>query len=290
MEKHFLATISNEAENLFGVRFICSFLHKMSDTRVTLLHICKVDGNKKVLNSMWDASPQGNEETLPPEARKSVQKARKLLSDHKVPIYNLDIKTVSEKYGKVKDILAESGRGHYDAIVLGRRVSYTFQWIFERPADETFQAMIKEHSCVSPLWICPDVDPGRKNVLLCIDGSENSYRAADHVGFIVSSLPQHTITLLHIENSVGTECVEFFRRAEEILHSHKIATKRIQRKVIWDLSVSATILRETKHGNYAVVALGMGGRKQGKGNSRLAGPTTVKLIGKLEKASLWCCP
>ncbi len=290
MEKHFLATISSEADNLFGIRFICSFFNKISEHRVTLLHICRIDNKTKALTSMWEGPDNSNSAQTSLQTKKTIHKAQKLLGDYKVPVDQVLTKTVVEKYGKVKDILIESSQGLYDAIVLGRRASYTLQWMFDRPADETFQAMISEHSCVTPIWICPDVDPNRKNVLLCIDGSENGYRAVDHVGFILSSQDQHNITLLHVENSVGTECVEFFRRAEAILQSHKIEAKRINRKVIWGPSVPSTILSEIKEGNYAVVALGLGDKKQREGRFSIAGSTTAKLISKLEKTSLWCCP
>lgn len=290
MGKKFLATISNEADHLFGVRFICTFFNRMSENRVTLLHICKIDSSKRTVTSIWDKPGEDTPGPIPLEAKKSIQNAQKLLSRYNVPVDHILTKTVAEKYGKVKDIIIESAKGYYDAIALGRRVSYTLQWIFERPSDETFQAMIKEHSCVSPLWICPDVDPGRKNVLLCIDGSENGFRAVDHVGYILSSQSQHKITLLHVENSVGTECVKFFERAVTILKSHNIGAKRINQTVIWGLSISGTILGEVKKGKYAVVALGMGGHEKRKGSCSMAGTTTAKLIRKLEKTSLWCCP
>ena len=290
MGNHFLVTISNEVDHLFGVRFLSTFFDKVSENKVTLLHICKTASNKQVVSSMWDNPKDNSTMQAPPEARKSIQKAQKLLSGSRMPIDHIFIKTVAEKQGKIKDILAESARGHYDAIILGRRVSYALQWMFDRPSDETFLAMIREHSCVSPLWICPDLDPGRKNVLLCIDGSENGYRAVDHVGYILSSQDQHKITILHVETTVGTDCVEYFRRAEAILEEHKIGAKRINATVTRGMSVSGTIFKEAKKGKYAVVALGMGGQSQVKGSARMAGATTAKLISKLENTSLWCCP
>ena len=290
MEKHFLVTVSNEAEHLFGVRFICSFFHEMPENRVTLLHICRHASGKKTLTTMWENSHQEKQVQIPLEAQKSIQKAHKLLRQNKVPLDHVLTKTAMEKYGKVKDIVAESARGHYDAIVLGRRVSYTLQWMFERPADETFQAMIREHSCISPLWICPDVEPARKNVLLCIDGSENCYRAVDHVGRILSSQQQHAITLLYVENTIGTECVEFFKRAVSILLGHNVQAGRIEQKVVWGVSAASTILSESQKGNFAVVAVGMGGNKQAQGIGTMAGKTTAKLISKLKNTSLWCCP
>ena len=290
MEQHFLATISNEIDNLFGVRFICTFFSKMSEKRVTLFHIFRSDSVKKTLTSTWDDPKDIGSALITPEAKKAILRAQKLLLDRNMPVDHVVAKTVAEKYGKVKDILAESARGHYDAIVLGRRASYTLQWMFDRPSDETFQTMIKENTCISPLWICPDADPGRKNVLLCIDGSDNGYRAVDHVGYVLSNQKQHKITLLYVENSLGLDCVKFFERAVSILLSHKIDAKNINRSVVWGSSVSNTILDESQKGNYAAVALGLGGQRQGKKSDKMAGATTIKLINKLKKTSLWCCP
>ncbi|TKB06885.1 universal stress protein [Desulforhopalus sp. IMCC35007] len=293
MERHFLATISNEIDHLSGVRFLCTFFNTISNKRFTIFHIYPKDNPQKAPPSFPEKSESSDETATVStdfDPRLSIQKAQQLLTDRSVPPENIVIKTVPEKAGKVKDILAECAQGHYDAIVLGRRASYLLQWMFDRPSDETFQAMIRESSCVSPFWICPDTDPKRRNVLLCIDGSENCYRAVAHVGSILARQDQHTITLLYVEKNLDIDCVAFFEKATSILLSHKINAKRINRSVVWGLSVSGTILAESAKESYAVVAIGLGGRKNETGGGRIAGPTAIKLISKLEKTSLWCCP
>lgn len=58
------------------------------------------------------------------------------------------------------------------------------------------------------------------------------------------------------------------------------------------VSVAGAIENEAEKGGYAAVALGMHGSRE-KGLFKdyiLAGGTTAKLIGKLEKTALWCCP
>jgi hypothetical protein len=294
MEKQFLVTISNDVEHLFGVKFICSFFHKMSEHRVTLLHICRRDGNDmtKTLMDIWDGPADNVQGQLTVGVRRSIKKAEKLLKESRMSIDQIITKTVAERYGKVKDILAESSKGLYDTIILGRRASYSLQWMFERSADETIQAMIKDSSCTSPLWICPDPEPGRKNVLLCVDGSENAYRAVDHVGYILSAQDQHTITLFHVENAAEKQSDKIFQRAEAILLGHNIGAERINRNSAWGVSVPRSILGEIEKGGYAAVAVGMcGQKKQGLlKDLHLAGGTTVKLVSKIEKASLWCCP
>ncbi len=293
MKKHFLVTISNDIENLFGVRFLCSFFNTIGEHQVTLLHICRTDDKAmaSTLNQMWKGPNEGIEGLVTIQARKAIFKAKEMLGQHKMAIEHTMAKTVAERYGKVKDILGEGSRGLYDAIVLGRRASYALQWMFERPADETVLSIIKDSGCVTPLWICPEPKPELKNVLLCLDDSENSLRAVDHVGYILAGQEQHTITLFHATGGSDGKTEELFQRAEALLGTHALGGDRINRKTSWGLSVAGTILGELDKGGYAVVALGLRGERQAREKSTsISGGTTAKLISKLEKASLWCCP
>jgi len=224
-------------------------------------------------------------------ARRSIDRAKKLLSQSNMSIDQVLTKTVDERYGKVKDILAEGFNGLYDAVILGKRASYTLQWMVERPADEIALAMIKDNALLSPVWICPEPDPDRKNVLVCLDGSENSCRVVDHVGYILSVQDQHTITLFNVDRGTGPKPKEMFKRAEAILYEHNIAKERIKRECTWGFSVAGTILSKLNSGGYAVVAVGLHGlQKSLLKEYHLGGGTTAKLISKIEKASLWCCP
>ena len=294
MNNHFLVTISNNADNLFGVRFISSFFNNLSEHQVTLLHICRLDGDDmtKALTEMWLNPGEKTECKLTGSLKRSLDKAQELLGQGHFSIERTITKTAVERYGKVKDILTEGSQGYYDAIVLGRRATYALQWMFERPAEELAQAMIRDSCCDVPLWICPEAQPGRKNVLICVDGSENAYRAVDHVGFILSLQKQHRITLFHVNNGTARGSAEIFARAERMLHEHEIGKERIRHRSAWGVSVAGAIQSESAKGGYAAVALGMHGTQE-KGLLRdyiLAGGTTAKLITKIEKTALWCCP
>ncbi len=293
MIKHFLVTISNDIEHLYGVRFLCSFFNTLGEQKVTLLHICRTDDSAmaKTLSQMWQGPSEGIEGQVTVQARRAIHKAKEMLTEHKMAIDHMMTKTCAERYGKVKDILGEGSRGLYDAIVLGRRASYTLQWMFERPADETVLAIIKDSGCTTPLWICPEPELGRKDVLICLDGSENAFRAVDHAGYIVAAQEQHRITLFQATSGLDSHSEEVFQRAEALLHGHAVDRERITRKTDWGLSIAGTILSEVDRGSYAAVALGLGGeRQERKIHGPLAGENTIKLIGKVEKASLWCCP
>lgn len=293
MNKHFLVTISNDVEYLYGIRFICSFFKEMSEHQLTLLHIVRLDGNdqSQALTEMWVHPDEKTEMHLTIGAKRSIEKAKTLISKSRMGVDKIITKTVAERFGKVRDILTEGSTGLYDAIILGRRASYSLQWVFERPADELAQFMIKDNYCTTPLWICPETEPGRKNVLLCIDGSEDAYRAADHVGHILSAQDHHAVTLFYVGNSIGSDTEDIFTRAESLLHENGVSSERISRNTSWGISVPGSILRETAKGRYAAVAVGLHGLEHSRmKNFNVVGGTTSKLINKLEKAALWCCP
>lgn len=293
MDKHFLVTISSDRNNLKGVEFLCSFFKKKSEYHLTLLHICRLDANdmNSALMEIWDSDDDKTQEKLSIGARKAIDKSIKLLSTGSMAVDQMVTKTVAERFGKVRDILTEGSAGLYDAIVLGKRASYTLQWLFERPADEIAQSMIKDSIFSTPLWICPETKNDRKNVLLCLDGSENSFRAVDHVGYILTKQDQHSITMLNVKNGTGPDSHKIFSRAESILATHKIADERIETVSTWGISIPGTILGVLSRHHHAVVALGLHGQKEGLLKEfHLAGNTTSTLISKLDDTALWCCP
>ena len=81
-----------------------------------------------------------------------------------------------------------------------------------------------------------------------------------------------------------------FSAAEGILKGHGIVAARMRRKSGRGLSVASTILGELHQGGYAALAIGFRGERQEKEGGGGVGSITARLIGKLEKASLWCCP
>ena len=293
MKKHFLATVSNDYDQLTGLEFVCSFFKKLSEHQVTLLHICRLDaGNtNKALLEMWEHPDERVSGKPTIGARKALDKATEMLSQSKMSVDSMMTKTFAERYGKIKDILNESSSGLYDAIILGKRASYTLQWFFERPADETAKAIIQDSSLNTPLWICPEPESGRKNVLVCVDGSEESFRAVDHVGYILSLQDQQNITLFMVDNGSGLNSDTIFQKSIKILGDHAIANERIRTETTWGLNIAGTITSYAEKNNFAAIAAGLHGVNEGfMKRMSLAGGTTSSLIERAEKVALWCCP
>jgi hypothetical protein len=224
-------------------------------------------------------------------AQRALEKARFMLSESKMSVDQIVTKTYAEQYGKVADILNEASQGLYDAIVLGKRASYTLQSFFERSGDETAKEIIRGKALTTPLWICPEPEDGRKNVLVCVDGSENALRAADHVGYILAKQPQHSITLFNAQSGTGRDADVIFKEAIAELHEHGISDDRIHTATSWGLSIPATIMSYAEKGGFAAIAFGLHGVKEGLLKSiNFAGGTAGRLIEKTDKISLWCCP
>jgi hypothetical protein len=293
MKFHFLVTISDNVRHLFGIRFICSFFSNLAeDHQVTLLHIHSTDRNDmgRVLVNMW-MRPEHDEISQPTvQAKRAISKSRELLLAKDMPGESILTKTCAEHYGKTEDILKEALFGQYDAIILGRRASYSLQWMFENQAHETAQAIIRR-LCYIPVWICPEVEPKRKNILLCLDGSDNSFRAADHVGYILATETRQAITLFHVESSDGGKVLQIFSHAESILRGHGVSGDRINRLVGRGRNIAGVIRAEVDKGSYAAAALGLHGTQEHTiSNRSLTGSTISKLIRKMERAAIWYCP
>lgn len=293
MNKHFLVTVSNDYEHLAGVEFLCSFFKPLSEHQITLLHICRQDSKitNNVLMEMWETPDERVKGQRTVGAKRAMDKAIALLNKSRMSVGEMITKTYAERYGKIKDILNEGSEGLYDAIILGKRASYTLQWFFERPAEETAKAIIKDSSISTPIWVCPVPEEGRKNVLVCVDGSEGSLRAVDHVGYILSKQEQHNITLLYVENAAGLNADEIFTRSITGLKEHSIDSARITTETTWGVNVAGTIISFAEKGGFAAIAVGLLGVDKGiMKRIKLAGGTTVSLVERAEKISVWCCP
>ncbi len=290
MKFHFLVTISDDVRHLFGVRFICSFFNNLAEYhQVTLLHISSSDRNEinRALGSMWSRPGRTVDFQLTAGARNAINTSRELMLNKEITEEHIQTKTCAEHYGKTRDILQEGEAGQYDAIILGRRASYALQWMFENPADETAQTIVR-NLCSIPVWICPELEQDRKNVLICLDGSDNSLRAVDHAGYILAPEVHQSITLFHVESADGVRPADIFAPAVSILEEHGIDGSRLNHQSVRGRNVPATIHAEVNRGKYAAVAIGFHGEKEGE-KETFAGSTITKLISNMEKAAIWCC-
>lgn len=288
MDKQLLLTISDQANALQAVHFSNHFFKNKADLKITLLYIATNPqaGFSTSLQGQEVIEAQQLKSAYQKKGHEALQKADSLLENFGHPIENILTKFRFRSFSTVKDIIQEAEVGLYDAIVLGRRGISRFE---EFLGDSVSKQMLEENVSV-PFWICREPDLDRKNVLLCLDGSESSYRVVDHVGFILQGEP-HQITLFHIQTQDSPFQENIMHRAKQILEENNFPASQIEQQSV---SVSAsnitqTILEKAQKGEYAVVAVGYSGAHKEKGFfKRLQlGSVTQKLFYNLRGSVLW---
>jgi nucleotide-binding universal stress UspA family protein len=217
------------------------------------------------------------------KGQKAMDPARNFLIDKGFHSEHINCKLMPRQFGTVKDIIRESGAGLYDAVVLGRR-GYT---MFEAMLSYSVTRDIMDHEITFPLWICRQPEEGRKNVLLCIDGSEAGLRIADHVGFMLHDEEEHHVTIFQVDTGDATNMQASMEDAKRALTDNGIPEDRINTRTRSSGKVTEAILQEAKEGAYAVVAVGRVGKHKEGVRKWILGSTSLKLMDNLDKSVLW---
>ncbi len=188
MERHLLLTMGGDGGESWNLRFVSGFFRRKSALRLTLFYVVP------------DAYSTGPGEVVLSDGQmrqglEQLSRARKWAVENGFASENVETRAVPRQFGVVRDIVEEAHRGLYDAVVSGRRY---LGWLEQTYTTSVSRGLLGEEIAF-PLWVCHQPEPGLSNVLLCVDGSGENLRMADHVGFMLSApgAEEHTVTLLH---------------------------------------------------------------------------------------------
>jgi len=284
MEKHLLLTVSEQKSSLQGARFLAGFFLNKEMVKLTLFYTIPRPP------AVWTGEKtQDKVREQEDAARKGQAKAKKALQEAKQEVVKLgfleeriDVRLQMRQLGKVKDILEEGERGLYDAIVLGKRGLNWFEEAFEGSVSK--ELLESRLSC--PLWVCRRPDPERKGVLLCMDGSEGSYRMAEHTGLILGTEQRHPVKIFVVKNRSLKEAPDaIITRARELLAESKVPNVRVSASAVDASSPARAILREAGEGGYAAVAVARG--EKSFMDKVFMGSVSTSLFREMENAALW---
>ncbi|BBD06774.1 universal stress protein [Desulfovibrio ferrophilus] len=290
MDKHLLVTLSTDPSALCGVRFVADFFSAPEHLRLTFFYTDS-DPKSAVAEAgghlLQELSCDIDSSQSPVSG--ALEKARQLLCGKGFGAGHMEAKIVFKRYSKIMDIILESEKGLYDALVLGRRGLTRLEEAF---GSSVSRGVLEKH-VGAPLWICRNVEEGRKNVLLCVDGSTSSLAMADHVGFMLEHEPRHDVTMLSIVPKNGDEGRRQAEKALEgsmaALLDNNLSEERISARIVESRKISETILEEADAGRYAVVAMGRTGVGQGRFPRLFMGSASDTIYQQLEGAALWVC-
>lgn len=286
MEKHLLLTVSEQKSALHGARFLAGFFGNKDMVKLTLFYTIPRPA------AVWTGEKTREKVTEQEDmVRKSEAKAKKALQEAKSEVIKLGFsedriltRLQTRQFSKVKDILEESERGLYDAVVLGKRGLNWFEEAFD--GSVTKELLEKRPSC--PIWICRRPEPERKGVLLCMDGSEGSYRMADHVGFVLGTEQRHSVKIFVVKGRELQDTPEaIIAKGRELLAKGQVPNVRVSSSAVDASSPARAILREAEEGGYAAVAAARNEQEKGLMNKMFLGSVTMTLFREIENAALW---
>jgi nucleotide-binding universal stress UspA family protein len=285
-ERRLLVTVSGDAAALWGARFVGGFLHRKDQVRLTLWHMVPrpVPAGAPDPETEAEAARRGSE--LREEGAQAVAQAADVLAGLGFDPSRIETKVSFSAGLKIEKLLAEAGRGDFDAVVLGRRGLSWYEALF---ADSLSQEMLLM-SVATPVWVCREPEPGRTGVLVCVDGSDPCLRMVRHVGRVMAGEERHPVTLFRVQlpDETGVKGPEeSMAEAREILEAAGIVPARIREMTVSGKDVSRIILDEATKSWHAAVAVGCTGAGRSSQGRDFAGSVSRALLKHLKGAALW---
>jgi nucleotide-binding universal stress UspA family protein len=293
MDCHLLLPLSKHSKAGAGVAFVSHFFTEKEPVRLTLLHIppsqaavWAEEANFERLDAL-----EMQAATADAKGRAVIDGARRRLVADGFDKENINDTILSAQASKGHDIIRVARKGKYDAVVLGHRAQIGLADLMDISVSREMLEGLA-HAISFPLWICRFPERDRKNILLCVDGSEPSDRMADHVGFILSSEPGHDVTVFHVHNQTKTNLIqaeEVLNQAARMLMEAGLPEERITLTLQSGTNPAQLISEACDAGRYTAVAMGSAGSDRGLWDKLFVGSVARKVFKELHGATLWVC-
>ena len=284
--KKLLFTVSDDPNMFNGLRFLCRFFENKSRFDLTLLCMASPDSNY----CRWRAG-----KAQPVEAAGQLdtdsnwhlarEEALRMLHWDGFSSGRIQVKSASSMICRIEDIQEEIGNEAHDAVVMGRRG-------LDRLKDFTSKSLSRrlfERQPEIPMILCRKPDLNRKNVLLCVDGSESSDNMARFVASMLEG-ESHLVTLCNIISDTSDDrdrVTAIFNRCEEIMGSEGFNAGRLRHMIYPSDYAPRAILDNANWGKFAVVAVGTTANMR---KNLLFGSVSSFLFNELTDSVLWVHP
>jgi len=306
MEKQILMAVDGSIHSIQSLRYATKMLRGSNEVIFTLFHgepmisqylLDEVRTDPKAYNALKKINKKNKK-----KSRILLEKQRERMITMGVPKKRIVMVTQQRMMGLARDILEYGRKGIYDAIVVGRRGLSRVQKTFMGSTS----AKLLEHSEVIPVWMV-DGKVKSKKILVAVDGSESSYRAVDHIGFMLSENPEIKYRLFHVSqdakdldaisfrvddhsinkfvNKGSKRHIEsFFTNAEAKLKEAGIAADRVEMITTKrNGRVGKMICKEARKGNYGTVVVG----RRGANHAHYFGSVSRYVTERITDRALW---
>lgn len=291
-KRKLLITISEQKEHLLGLQFVSRFLRKRDLLTLELFYMLPLHNAPQL--GLY-GTPMHKSKMEPSIYEMHLERAAEAIKEARQKLigFGFAADQIGEKYEPPshKDdwsILDEVNRGHFDAVIVGNRGR---SWLESAlGGDVDLGDELLHASCAAPLWICAKPVDNAANVLLCLDGSDMSFRMTQHVGRMLQNEPAHNVTLFRVKRSNPASTMtpeEIFAQGTQILTETGLSNDRINSLIVENSDVVQAIIDEAEKSNYAVIAAGRSGSGKGLLEKVFMGSVTEKIFKKLKERALW---
>jgi len=310
MQKEIMIAVDDSRHSKIAVRYAVDIYRALKDVKFTVMHV-QPTISQYLLDEV-KTKPQAYAE-LEKVNRKNAETAESLLASYKsqmvaagVAEEHLQLRTQPRKLGVAKDILEAGLAGHFDALILGRRGLSGLQDML----IGSVSANIVNNSMDTPIWLV-DEEGASQDIMVAVDGSENSFKAVDHLAFIIGGNTDLKISFFHVTPRLQDFCpVDFEENESEALEEiirqgdqHCIdqffshAQKRLseagiqQNQISFNTSegvfrVGKAVLDEYRQGNFGTLVVG----RRGMNKKYFTGSVSRYLVNQFSGGALWVVP
>ena len=306
MEKKILLVVDESIHSTNAITYAVRISSVVKDLSYTLFHVQPTLSRYLLDEAETDLKAKA---ALKDVIRKNSEFARGLLDKHKSRMVRMGISdkrietlTKQKTMGICKDILDCAQQGLYDAILVGRRGLSRFQ----QTLMGSTTAKLVEHSTMVPVWVV-DGDVKSTRVMLAVDGSEASFRAVDHLSFMLAGNEEIKITLFHVTPTLRDYCEIDFnekksdvggiiargaRRCVDSFFPH--ALKKFEEAGLRDeqmeidvakrtMNIGKAIVNRASKEDYGTVVIG----RRGTGEAFFMGSVSKYVLDKTRGRALW---
>jgi nucleotide-binding universal stress UspA family protein len=242
--------------------------------------------------------------------KKGVQLAGRILAEARSVLFKKGFKDeqikashLKKHFGVARDICNFAGEKGADALLVSRKGRSRLEAFL----SGEISSKILDYCLTCPVWVVEGAVQSKK-VLVSMDSSENSLRAAEYAGLMLSGTDCQ-ITLLHSKrhlrrfvpqevieaapeleelwrNKAGEQIGPQMKKAKEMLLEAGLSEDQITTKIVdGSRSAASDILKEARSNSFGTIVLGRKGHSSVK--EYLMGSTTSKVLQDNDGLAVW---
>lgn len=309
MAKKILLAVGNCIDSVAAVKYAVRMTSAARDVSYTLFHVQPPVPAAFRQAAQADPEVRAEVDALVEEKTKETTHITRNLKETMVregiPEGRITVMTEPMQLGMAKDILNWAEEGQYDAILLGRKALTPARDLF----IGTTAIKVLDYALKIPVWITCGNAMSMK-IMIAVDGSDNSFRAVDHVTCLTQNHPDLRITLFHVlpylrhyysldferknphlqqmlQREDNQRMKYFYEEAYRKLEETGLQKSQINVEVNnHSFDVCTAILSEMRRGQYGTVVVG----RRGERDAFFTGGIAMRSVQMVANQALWMVP